>query len=213
MMDDTVIENNTNSENRSSVNSNFGNGGFGGGFGPSNRSSNGDFSGGFHSSPSTNGTHDGSHSVEHDINSSRSLASNNSNNRTNGGAPSNVEHHQQHHEGDGFTKVTHRRKPPVFGTKPASASSAGLVGERSQREFSLFVGGLRKDLNCNELEQYIQNELQITPKSVEINKTNPYNRSFRVIVQHKDKDTMFTPANWQENIIIKPFRIRREHPL
>ena len=116
-------------------------------------------------------------------------------------------------DSDGYEMVGPRKRKPVYGTKAATASgsSVGIVGERSKREFSLFVGGLRKNLRCEDLSKHIQEDLHITTTSVEINKTNNYNRSFKITVQYKDKDIMFTPANWEENIIIKPFRVRREN--
>ena len=130
---------------------------------------------------------------------------------------------QQHHEqtrptmvtgdGDGFQVVSHRRRKPIYGTKTlVSGTSASIAGVRSQREFSLFVGGLKKNLSCEMLSRHIQEDLHITPKSVEINKTNEYNRSFKITVQYKDKDTMFTPTNWEGGVIIKPFRVRSIAP-
>ena len=116
-------------------------------------------------------------------------------------------------DGDGFQVVSHRRRKPIYGTKTlVSGTSASIAGVRSQREFSLFVGGLKKNLSCEMLSRHIQEDLHITPKSVEINKTNEYNRSFKITVQYKDKDTMFTPTNWEGGVIIKPFRVRNIAP-
>ena len=88
-----------------------------------------------------------------------------------------------------------------------------LSSKRTQQEFSLFVGGFRKDLSVEDLINYIKEDIQIIPKSVEINKTNDYNKSFKVTVLYKDKDIMFFPANWEENIILKPFRVQKSNQL
>ena len=63
----------------------------------------------------------------------------------------------------------------------------------------------------NDLKTYIENELNVNPVVIEINKINEKNRSYKVTVPRKDKDTMFKPENWEESIIIKPFRIRKLH--
>ena len=51
--------------------------------------------------------------------------------------------------------------------------------------------------------------MNITPINVVVNKINNYNRSYKVTIQKKDKDIIFTPTNWEENIIIKAFRERK----
>ena len=114
---------------------------------------------------------------------------------------------------EGFQTVSYKRhRKPLFGTKTRTIGSSGIAGERTPRLFSLFVGGLKKNLTVNELHQYIVDNMDVTPESIEINKTNEYNRSFKITVQHKDKGILFTPTNWEENIIIKPFRINKNVP-
>ena len=101
----------------------------------------------------------------------------------------------------------------MYGTKniPTNAFKR-MAGGRIVRDFSLFVGGINNNIGPDEISNYLVEELGITPIAVEINKVNNYNRSYKITVQMKDKDIMFTPTNWEENIIIKPFRLRRNNP-
>ena len=85
-----------------------------------------------------------------------------------------------------------------------------MAGEKSDQVFSLFIGGVSNDYSEAELGSYMKDELQITPISILVNKINAKNRSYKVTVPKKDKDNMFKPENWEENIIIKPFRVRKQ---
>ena len=110
---------------------------------------------------------------------------------------------------EGFERVRYPRKPPVFGTKNKT-NNKSMAGEKSDQVFSLFIGGVSNDYSEAELGSYMKDELQITPISILVNKINAKNRSYKVTVPKKDKDNMFKPENWEENIIIKPFRVRKQ---
>ena len=119
-----------------------------------------------------------------------------------------------HEDNDGFLPVIYKRKHPMYGTKNIPTNTyKRMAGSRIVRDFSLFVGGISNDIGPNDITNYLVEELRITPISVEINKINNYNRSYKITLQKKDKDIMFTSTNWEENIIIKPFRLHRNNPL
>jgi hypothetical protein len=138
---------------------------------------------------------------------SRNTNANNNKNSTSTTTNSNNNINNDQVSNDGFQQVRVRRKP-VFGSKKPTQGQH-IAGQRIQREFPLFIGGLRKDLTSEDFQSFIHDSLEITPIRVEINRTNDYNRSFKVTVYHKDKNTMFSSGNWEENIIIKPFRTPR----
>ena len=85
-----------------------------------------------------------------------------------------------------------------------------MAGEKTDQVFSLFIGGVSNEFSADDLNEYITNELHIKPVSISINRINPNNRSFKVTVPRVNKDDMFKPQNWEESIIIKPFRIRNQ---
>ena len=119
--------------------------------------------------------------------------------------------HGQQVDEEGFERVRRKypRKPPVFGTKN-KANNKSMAGEKSDQVFSLFIGGVSNDYSEADLGLYMKDELQIIPISILVNKINAKNRSYKVTVPKKDKDNMFKPENWEENIIIKPFRVRNQ---
>ena len=71
---------------------------------------------------------------------------------------------------------------PIFGTKEAAPNKT-IAGRRIVKNFTLFIGGV--DLNVDEqgLGDHIVEEFNIEPIDIEINKTNRYNRSFKVEVK------------------------------
>ena len=116
---------------------------------------------------------------------------------------------------DGFQHADHRhrnnnRKPPVYGTRntPTTHNNKRMAGEKTERQFSLFIGGVNNDFSETDLESYIKTVLKINVLSIQVNKINQNNRSYKVTVHKKDKDIMFTPSNWEESITIKPYRER-----
>ena len=112
---------------------------------------------------------------------------------------------------DGFQTIPTKkreRKPPVYGTKNIADSRKRMAGEKSDLVFSLFIGGVSNEFSEADLKMYIEKDLKINPVSISINKVNQKNRSYKVTVPRKDKDIMFMPENWEESIIIKPFRTR-----
>ena len=112
---------------------------------------------------------------------------------------------------DGYQAVQNKkrsRKPPVFGTRNNSVTEKRMAGEKSDLNFSFFIGGISNQFNENDLNAYIRQELKVVPLDITINKVNPKNRSYKVTVPRKDKDVLFKPENWEQNIIIKPFRTR-----
>ena len=88
-----------------------------------------------------------------------------------------------------------------------------MAGEKSELVFSLFIGGVNNEFSEVDLDAYIKNELKVNPVSIAVNKINQRNRSYKVTVPRKDKDIMFKPENWEESIIIKPFRLRKPSTL
>lgn len=120
---------------------------------------------------------------------------------------------QNNRANDGFETVDYRRnkrKPPVYGTKstPTTHNNKRMAGERTERQFSLFIGGVNKDFSVADMESYIKDELGINVIAVDVIKINQNNRSFKVTVPKRNKDVMFDPSNWDESIILKPFRER-----
>ena len=86
-----------------------------------------------------------------------------------------------------------------------------MAGEKTDQVFTLFIGGVSNEFSTEDLNEYIKNELNINPVSITINRVNPKNRSFKVTVPKSNKDDMFKPENWEESIIIKPFRARKQN--
>ena len=115
-------------------------------------------------------------------------------------------------DNSGFQLVPSRRsrKPPVYGTKKSNGSRS-MAGEKNVQVFSLFIGGVSNEYSPEDLKEYIKNELNINPVAVSINRVNPKNRSFKVTVPKNNKDDMFKPENWEESIIIKPFRMPKQN--
>ena len=72
----------------------------------------------------------------------------------------------------------------------------------------MFIGGVNKDFSVADMESYIKDELGINVIAVDVIKINQNNRSFKVTVPKRNKDVMFDPSNWDESIILKPFRER-----
>ena len=97
------------------------------------------------------------------------------------------------------------KRKPMYGTK----SGSQLAGKRSELNFSIFVGGISNNIEAKDLAEYIQLELDINPLEFNVNKIDQHNRSFKVIIRRQDKDAFFNPSQWEENIILKPFRERR----
>ena len=118
--------------------------------------------------------------------------------------------HHHMFENDGYQPVTRHKRPkkPVYGTRK-SEGARSMAGEKTDQVFSLFIGGVNNQYSENDLKTYIENELNVSPVIIAVNKINEKNRSYKVTVPRKDKDTMFKPENWEESIIIKPFRIRK----
>ena len=86
-----------------------------------------------------------------------------------------------------------------------------LAGKIKPRTFDIFVGGVHPSFSSDDLYSYIKSELNVKPIKVENNRSNEYNRSFKVTVNVSDKQIFFDPAHWEVNIIIKPFRNRRSY--
>ena len=95
-------------------------------------------------------------------------------------------------------------RQPVFGSKPRTEHS--IAGQRVVREVSVFVGGVSNRLTEELLYKHLEEELLITPIRITHNKSNNYNQSFKVVVNCADKNVIFNPESWDENIILKPFK-------
>ena len=96
---------------------------------------------------------------------------------------------------------------PVFGTKAPNRNS--IAGERIVREFDIFVGGVNNDIQEDGMKNYIKDEVNVQAINVVLNKENKFNRSFKVTIKKSDKEKVFNPEVWDNNIIIKPFRQKR----
>ena len=104
-----------------------------------------------------------------------------------------------------FTPVSYRRpRQPVFGSKARTENS--IAGQRVVREVNVFVGGVSHRITEELLHKHIEEEMLVTPIKVTHNKSNNYNQSFKVTVNNADKNTIFNPESWDENIILKPFK-------
>lgn len=101
----------------------------------------------------------------------------------------------------------HRTSEPVFGTKISENKT--IAGERIIRKFDIFVGGVSNQINEELFKNYLETEIGITPLSVILNKENEYNRSYKVSVSNTEKNIIFNPALWDNNIIVKPYRKKR----
>ena len=108
-----------------------------------------------------------------------------------------------------WSVVSRKRKPPLFGSKRGTEST--IAGQRTIREISIFVGGVNNRLTVEDFSEHVKDNLGVTPINVAQNKCNNYNQSFKLTIRSSDKDKIFNPEMWEENIIIKPFRERR-HP-
>ena len=75
---------------------------------------------------------------------------------------------------------------------------------------SIFVGGVNNQLSVEDFSQHVKDNLGVTPINVSQNKCNNYNQSFKLTIRSSDKDKIFNAEMWDENIIIKPFRERRQ---
>ena len=100
------------------------------------------------------------------------------------------------------------RKQPIYGTK--SRSYGSIAGRPTTRVFSIFIAGIDPNLSSSGLSKYIQEVLQVNPINIETNKQNENNQSFKVTVNNQGKSICFNPNMWDENIIIKPFKTRRQ---
>ena len=107
-----------------------------------------------------------------------------------------------------WNTVTHkRRKPPLFGSKQRTEGT--IAGLRTIREFSIFVGGVCSRLSVEDFSKHVKDNFDVSPINVAQNKRNQYNQSFKLTIRSNDKDKIFNAEMWDENIIIKPFRERR----
>ncbi len=110
-----------------------------------------------------------------------------------------------------LTNTNSRSSPtvpsPIFGRK--NSNKAKLAGVRAVKTYSLFIGGIKLDIDEDALNNHIIEEFGIEPVNISINKSNKYNRSFKVDIKEEDKDGLLIPEKWENNIIIKPFKIRR----
>ena len=115
----------------------------------------------------------------------------------------------ENHEGKNeFTKITYKKKnSPVFGTRQPTKKS--IAGERIIREINLFIGGVSNEVTENTLKEYMTEELNITPIKIVSNKRNNFNQSFKVTIKSTDKNIIFKPETWENNIVVKSFREKR----
>ena len=101
----------------------------------------------------------------------------------------------------------YHKRTSVFGSKAVNNNS--IAGQPTPRQFSAFVAGIHPEITEQQLSDYMTQEVGITPITIASNKRNKYNQSFKVIVQYKDKDSIFNPEAWDNNINIKAFRERQ----
>ena len=99
---------------------------------------------------------------------------------------------------------------PMFGTKEAQPNRS-IAGPRVVKNFTLFIGGVDLKIDEQGLGDHIVQEFNVEPIDIEINKTNRYNRSFKVVMKLEDKDCLLVPDKWENNIIIKPFKTKHYH--
>ena len=57
----------------------------------------------------------------------------------------------------------------------------------------------------------MKQEINVVPINVVLNRENKFNRSYKVTVKSVDKQQIFNPEVWDNNIIVKPFRQKRPH--
>ena len=106
------------------------------------------------------------------------------------------------------TSRTNRTSGPIFGTKQSKKTIAGL---RIVRELDIFVGGVSNDISEQGMADYMKEEIDVEPLSVELNRENEYNRSFKVTIKSVQKRQVFNADAWDSNIIVKPFRKKRSN--
>ena len=102
-----------------------------------------------------------------------------------------------------------RPSGPVFGKKVASRNT--IAGKRIVREFDVFIGGVSNDIDEEGLQNYMKEEINVEPINVVLNRENKFNRSYKVTVKSVDKQQVFNPEVWDNNIIVKPFRQKRSY--
>jgi hypothetical protein len=107
------------------------------------------------------------------------------------------------------SQIDKQRIKPVFGNKVVNNRSS-IAGQRIIRESYIFVGGVCNSLSEEDLSNYMNKEIGITPLDIKLNRENMYNRSFKVKIKSSEKGMVLKPDVWDNNIIVKPFRMHRE---
>ena len=106
-------------------------------------------------------------------------------------------------------QTSRTKKRVIFGKKRPSETS--IAGQRIIPEYSVFVGGVSNEIDERGLEAYMKHEIKVQPLDITLNKQNRYNRSYKVTIKKDDKENVFNPDIWESNLIIQPYRYRRNH--
>lgn len=99
---------------------------------------------------------------------------------------------------------TIKKHKPVFGNKQKLRN--GIAGTPNTRSLDIFIGGVAPDITIEDFGNFIHREIRVNPINIISNKVNSSNQSFKVTINHQDKDKIFDENNWEEFIIVKPFR-------
>ena len=104
-----------------------------------------------------------------------------------------------------FQVVSYRKKKgPIFGTRPNSLKS--IAGTPTLRTIDIFVGGLNPNLSVESLREYLLDVITLKPVEVRSNRVNNNNQSFLIKINASDKYKIFNADNWEQNVMVKPFR-------
>ena len=105
------------------------------------------------------------------------------------------------------TNTSSSNRRPIFGDKrPTKVNITGTT-----KPISLFVGGFNPSLQVKDIKNIIEKDIHIKVLRIESNKINKHNQSVRVDINGADKDRAFSEATWFAGLIVKPFRLPRNH--
>ena len=97
-----------------------------------------------------------------------------------------------------------KQSSPIYGNRQSSSAIAG-----KSRPFSLFVGGLNLALKTEDIRDIIEYDIGLKIVDLQLNRTNSYNKSYRVDIDPIDKQKSLDSNLWFKGLVVKPFRQQR----
>ena len=110
---------------------------------------------------------------------------------------------------EGYTQVRSRKqRRNTTGTKKTFDS---VSFKSSTRYVDLYVGHCALDTTPEMISDYLASELSITAKKcTEIPTKVPYSMAFKITVNIADRDKLFNPESWPENVVCHKYFSPRE---